>query len=119
MKAAALAAKQAQLSAPGFPKGKVAGGKVGVRFDLKGDNALVRMTGPGHLVNNPTKAHPIQPKRRQALLIPTADRPRASAQHPGTSGRKFWQKGRKLSERVAPEVYVREQVNGVLRALGG
>lgn len=42
------------------PGGKIAGRKWNVSYDVKGREipvALVRFTGPFHLVNNPTKAH--------------------------------------------------------------
>lgn len=52
-----LAAAAAKGVTPG---GKIAGRKWGVSYDLKGQvapTALVRFTGPFHLVNNPTKPH--------------------------------------------------------------
>ena len=56
-----LAAAAAKGVAPG---GKIAGRSWGVRYELKGaekPEALVRYTGPFHLVNNDTKAHVIRP----------------------------------------------------------
>lgn len=87
------------------------GARIGVRYDVKGtDNpvALVRATGPFHLVERSTKAHAITPKKRgrrvaarkKALNIPGVGA-RASAQHPGTRGKHAFAKG---VERAKPGV---------------
>lgn len=104
IEASALAAKTALLAAPGAPKflrgvGRK-GARVGVRYDVKGvgnPTALVRWFGPAHLVNNPTKAHTIAPRGRtrrrgNAMALNTPDGPRAKANHPGTRGKRFFQK---------------------------
>lgn len=96
----------------------VKGARVGVRYDIKGtDNptALVRATGPLHLVENPVKAHEIKPKRRRgktkkAVVTPAG--PRASVQHPGVkSPKRPWSKG---VDRAVP--HVRREVGGVFSA---
>jgi hypothetical protein len=91
--AAALAAKQAFIAAePGVVGHRVARGRVNVRYDIFGDKAIVKFTGPAHLALNPTKAHRIEPRSRsrrrgnkRALTI--GGDVRASANHPGTRGK--------------------------------
>lgn len=65
----AFAAKKAMLagaaSAGLSPGSKIAGARWNVRYDIKGRElpvALVRYTGPVHLVHNPTKPHYIAAK---------------------------------------------------------
>lgn len=68
----------------------VRGARVGARYDrLPGrETALVRATGPAHLIEGDTKAHVIVPrKRRGKRAVATPYGPRASVQHPGTRGR--------------------------------
>lgn len=79
------------------------GAKVGVRYDTQGPRrAVVRMTGPAHLLENPTKAHRI-PKEtvgrgsrkranKKQIYIPGVG-VRASANHRGTKGKQPWAKG--------------------------
>lgn len=87
------------------------GAKVGVRYDLRSDTeAVVRMTGPAHLLERDTKAHRIPREkvgrgRRQRtntkrIVIPNVG-VRMSAQHPGTKGKHPWEKGLRAS---IPEV---------------
>lgn len=86
--------------------------KLGARFDIKGighPTALVRYTGPAHLLNNPTGAHTINPRGRtrtaggrkrggaKALKFGQGQFA-AYARHPGTSGKGFFQ-------RAVPQVY--------------
>lgn len=103
-------AAQTQLSVAA-PRGRLNVGKkgqrVGVRYDLRSDNeAMVRMTGPAHLIERDTKAHPIpkefkgRGKRRtrnvKRLSIPGVG-VRMSAQHPGTKGKHPWEKSLRIS----------------------
>lgn len=77
------------------------GARLNIRYDLKGHGlnttALVRATGPFHLLERPTKAHTIAPRRgrrgggKRAVVTPYG--PRASVQHPGTSGKHPFEKG--------------------------
>lgn len=65
------------------------GARVGARYDRKGDVAIVRATGPAHLIESPTKPHAIEPRKRRgkkAVLTPAGPRARV-AKHPGTHGR--------------------------------
>lgn len=60
------------------------GARIGVRSAVKGTYGAVWATGPAHLLDHPTKAHSIAPRRKRALNTPSG--PRASVQHPGTRG---------------------------------
>lgn len=93
---------QAQMQAAGVENGKLRGvgkrgAKVGVRYDVLGDKALVRATGPFHLLERDTKEHRI-PKvrgaraRKRVVVIPGVG-VRAWANHPGTKGKHPWAKG--------------------------
>jgi hypothetical protein len=113
---AALAVKTsvtAQMAAAGVQNGKLRGvgkkgAKVGVRYDLLGNTALVRATGPFHLLERDTKPHRIgqqkslsglplvnasgQDIRKRYAVIPGVG-VRAWANHPGTKGKHPWEKG--------------------------
>ncbi len=121
---AALVAKTALLSAPGAPKGKVAGGRVGVRYDVKGfdkPTALVKWFGPAHLVNNDTHAHRIAPKKRRGkkAIASSSFGPFASAEHPGTRGKHFYEKGRDTAYNLVPSVLRTETKIALGRHFGG
>lgn len=93
---------QAQMASAGVQNGKLRGvgkrgAKIGVRYDALGDKALVRATGPFHLIERDTKAHPIPKKRgararKRVVVIPGVG-VRAWANHPGTHGKHPWEKG--------------------------
>ena len=98
--------------------GRQGGAKVGARFDVKGTqnpSALIRATGPLHLLDNPTKPHTIVPRGLKkgrsrasrgdfynalfgggsgfgsAKPLRTPYGPRYRVQHPGTRGKRtFW-----------------------------
>lgn len=94
------------------------GAKIGVRFDVKGTKnptALIRATGPFHLLERDTKAHDITPKKKKkALSIPGVG-PRASAHHPGSRGKHPWEKGIKRVDGKIPQVIMREQAASLRR----
>lgn len=73
------------------------GGRVGARFDvLPGGTAVVRATGPLHLLENPSKPHMIPGARRRGARKPlsTPYGPRWRVNHPGVRNpQKPWQKG--------------------------
>jgi hypothetical protein len=110
---------QTQMGGAGVQNGKLRGvgkkgAKIGVRYDLVGETALVRATGPFHLIERDTKAHR-EPKvrgsraRKRLLVIPGVG-VRASANHPGTKGKHPWAKG------VLVAVPIAERAGGI--ALG-
>jgi len=122
LNAAALAAKEAFVAAePGVVGHRVARGMVNVRYDILGDTAVVKFTGPAHLALNPTKGHPIRPRsgrrrggRRQALTI-NGD-VRAWANHPGTSGKDPGARRAKAAAAIAaPRAYARAGLTEPLR----
>lgn len=107
LNAAALAAKNRMLIQPGAPKGVMRGvgkrgARVGVRYKVLGKMASVRWYGPVHLVNNPTKAHTIQPKKRggkKAIVI--SGHPYARANRGPTRGKRFFQASKAPAQKAA------------------
>ncbi|MCA1569785.1 MAG: hypothetical protein LC798_05570 [Chloroflexi bacterium] len=73
------------------------GARVGVRFDMRGDDAVVKATGPLHLLERDTKAHTIKPKRapkgRGGGIVMPDGSVRRSARHPGTKGQHPFERG--------------------------
>jgi hypothetical protein len=113
---------QTQL-AVAAPRGRLnvgkRGARIGVRYDLRGDSeAVVRMTGPAHLIERDTKPHRIPRENRgrgrsrarnvRRLAIPGVGI-RMSVQHPGTKGKRPWEKGVRAAlpdvEKVAGRYY--------------
>lgn len=100
---------------------------IGARYDLTNDRrgVIVAVTGPAHLVNNPTRPHVIVARRprgtrsrrrgRQALTI--GGNVRASANHPGTRGKRFFEKARVVAARTLPGVYARAQLTAPLKEI--
>lgn len=93
---------RAEMATAGAANGRLRGvgkrgARIGVRDDIRGNTALVRATGPFHLLESDTKAHRI-PKQRGArakkrvVVIPGVG-VRAYAQSPGTKGKHPWAKG--------------------------
>lgn len=71
------------------------GSKWRVRYDVKGYQnpvGIIRMYGAVHLVNNDTAAHEIAPRRRKAMKFPSGGFARGPVQHPGTRGKKFFER---------------------------
>jgi hypothetical protein len=89
------ASVRVKLPASGRMRGVGASGAaVGVRsttVGLRRPTALIRATGPVHLLERDTRTHTISPRRAKALLTP--DGPRASVRHPGTRGQHPFEKG--------------------------
>lgn len=121
--------------------------KVSATYDLRGGDqdasALIRYTGPAHLVNNPTKPHLIRPRKfvgtrgsgkraqkgaaflsifgvdahsagRGGIVLPGVG-VRRFAKHPGTKGLKFAQRAAAECKQECPKVYQREGVRAPLR----
>lgn len=123
---------EASAASAGVLGAKVAGKRkaIGVRYDLKGEgqtaSAVVFYTGPAHLVNNPTQGHPIFPRRARgrrtrrrsgASVLVINGSVRAWANHPGTSGKRFFQKAKVVAEATAPRVYGEKQLTEPLRRI--
>ena len=76
------------------------GARVGARYDVRGDvnpTAIIKATGPLHLIERNTKSHPIQVRKRgkkhaRALKLSSGDF-RSSVLHPGTKGKHPFEKG--------------------------
>lgn len=123
LNAAALAAKQAFIAAePGVVGHRVARGLIRVRYDIRGNTAIVRFTGPAHLALNPTRAHRIEPRRRRrggarrALTI-NGDFA-ANADHPGTRGKDPGaRRAKAAAAKVAPKAYQRVGIHEPLRRI--
>jgi hypothetical protein len=105
---------------------------VKARYDIKGDTALVKYTGPAHLLDRPTRAHSLVSRKnrgtrrgrgsrtsgvgaRGAILVNGS--PKAFAMHPGTKGLHFFARARNKAEQTAPRVYQREGVLEPLRRI--
>lgn len=120
LNAGAMAAKiEMQKGVPTYLRGVgKKGAKIGVRYTLYGSTkAVVRWYGPAHLLNNPNRPHQIRPKKRggkKALLI--NGQPVASAQHPGTKGRHFFQNAKPRARKAAGDAYNRTVRNAVTSA---
>ena len=118
----ALLAKQiiiAEAAARGIsPTSRIAGGKWGVGYDIKGFNnpsALVRVRGPFHLVDNPTKPHTIPKARRRRtpkrLALPDGG-VRTSVQHPGTKGKKSFPAAKNKARVLVPRAMGQSIISG-------
>lgn len=93
---------EAQMAAAGVQNGKLRGvgkkgQKIGVRYDIVGKAALVRATGPFHLIERDNKDHRT-PKvrgaraRKRVVVIPGVG-VRAYANVKGSKGKHPWAKG--------------------------
>jgi hypothetical protein len=130
------------LSAPGAPH-HVAKRPVGVTVKKLGTRDVsVKWSPLARLVNDPTKPHTIERKafvgtrgrgrraRKGAALLSvfgldarnyggplaiTGVGPRASAQHPGTRGKHFAEKGKRLAVPLATETYAQKAMTEPLR----
>lgn len=88
------------------------GARVGVRYTLAGNTAVVKMTGPAQLIERDTKAHRIpratvgrgrrQRANTKVVVIPGVG-VRASAAHPGTRGKHPWEKGLRAALPAIPK----------------
>lgn len=116
---AALAVKTsvtAQMAAAGVQNGKLRGvgkkgQKIGVRYDIAGSKALVRATGPFHLIERDNKDHRTPKVRgsrskRRVVVIPGVG-VRAYANVKGSKGKHPWAKG------VAAAVPAAEKAHGL------
>jgi hypothetical protein len=71
------------------------GARLNVRYDVEGERQVkVKVTGPWPIIEENTKAHTVQPKKRKGKkAIAFNGMARASAQHPGTKGKHPFRKG--------------------------
>jgi hypothetical protein len=96
------------------------GAKVGARYVVLGNRpaALVRATGPLHLLERDTKAHQM-PKAGGARAKPyrTPYGPRRRVNHPGSKGKHPFEKGIAASIDPARRAMAAEVTAGVTRSL--
>lgn len=106
--------------------GSKRGARVGARFDVRGQEnptAVVRATGPLHLLEHDTKPHDIAPKKRRrdgkkVRALRLADGSfRAVVHHPGTRAKKPFEKGYKKAQPHTGLIFDREMQAGIGRAL--
>lgn len=105
---------------------------VKARYDISGDTALVRYTGPAHLLNNPTRPHSIVSRKNRGTRKGRGSRtsgagaqgavtvngsPKAFANHPGTKGLRFYERARNRAAQTAPRVYRTEGLVQPLRRI--
>jgi hypothetical protein len=117
---------QAELVRVGVRGGRLRGvgkkgARIGVRYDVKGTKnptALVRATGPFHLIERGTKPHTITPKKKGGAINIAGTGPRRFAKHPGTRGKHPWAKGVNRVLPLVPKVMAREQSASLNRYFG-
>ena len=133
---AAFASKQvfeASLRQSGVQGSTPISRKVRARYDVKGTQnatAIVRYTGPAHLLNNPTRPHSIVSRKNRGSRASRSARqsgvgtrgaiivngqPRAIARHPGTRGLGFFQRAKPIAAKVAPLEYRKAGLQEPLR----
>lgn len=99
--------------------------RVGAKYTVKGTtnpSAVVKATGPAQLIERDTKAHKIAPRRRRgqakARALRLADgRFAASVQHPGTRGKRPYEKGYLRSRDATGPIFDREVQAAIGKAL--
>jgi hypothetical protein len=98
------------------------GARLGARYDIQGranPTAILYYTGPVHLLNNPTSAHRIEPKSRRRggkRAITVNGNPRAGADHPGTAGKKFFERSKPQVRKAATEIVARSLSTALRRS---
>lgn len=99
------------------------GAKIGVRYDVRGaanPTALVRATGPFHLIERDTKPHTIPKRRGKSNRLRLGDRwVTGPIQHPGTRGKHPWARGTAFARSITREVYGRAHARMLRRLFGG
>jgi hypothetical protein len=109
------------------------GARVGARFDVKGTRnptALIRATGPLHLIERDTGPHSIYPKgqtfattrkgnvrrRGTSRALKIGEGYAAYAEHPGTRGKHPFQKGVAKAAPETPRIFQREVRAAIAKA---
>lgn len=125
-----------QLRSAGVPPGGRLRGvgrrgvRVGVRYDVAGfenPTAFVRMFGPAHLVESPTRPHQIpratrvgrgrRRGQRRYVVIPSVG-VRSRVMHPGTRGKYPWRIGVALAKPKLPTVQMKFYVASLRKTFG-
>jgi hypothetical protein len=100
----------------------VRGSKWRVRYDVKGyENpvGIIRMYGAVHLVNNDTSAHEIAPRRKKALAFPDGGVRGGPVHHPGTRGKKFFEKAEPVIVRQSERIITQTVRGHLARVFSG
>ena len=87
------------------------GRKWNVRYRVVGYQNVVgtlAYTGPVHLMNNDTAAHEIAPRRKKALAFPDGGVRLGPVQHPGTRGKKFFERAEPIIVRQSEQIIKQE-----------
>lgn len=111
------------------------GAKVGVRYTVRGYQnpvGIIQYTGPVHLANSGTRPHQILPRSRQttakgnrrrgsAKALSPAGNPwaAASADHPGTKGKKFAEKAEPIVIAQSKRIITQEVRSHLARTFTG
>lgn len=91
---------------------------IAVRFRrLPYPRAVVFAQGPLHLFDLPTRPHRIVAKRKKALALP--DGFAAEVSHPGTAGKRSFERGVAIGERTAAAMGAKAARKNVLKVLAG
>ena len=104
---------------------RIAGGKWGVGYDVKGFNnptALVKIRGPFQLVERDTKPHTIGPRRRGRRssgkkAVAFNGNVRRTVHHPGTHGKGIFAAAKKKAEATVPKIMAQSVIGGWRDAL--
>lgn len=120
----AQAGKAIMLANMGFTRMRGVGRKgarVGVRYTVKGGSSpsvLLGYFGPVHLANNPTSPHRIEPKsgRSGKKAIVVGGQPVANADHPGTAGKKFFERSKPQVQQTAGKILERSVQTALRRS---
>lgn len=104
------------------------GAKIGARYDVRGERnptAIIRATGPAHLIERDTEPHEIRPRRRRGRGRATQRRAlrfanggfAASAIHPGTRGKRPFEKAYLRTRGKTGAVYDAEIQRAITKAM--
>lgn len=104
------------------------GAKIGVRYDIRSDTyAEVKATGPLHILDNATKPHDIARKKpdygpgsgRGGGVRLSDGRVRRTVKHPGTKGKKTFEKGMEAGKPAALTALRNAHIDAMKRGLAG
>lgn len=118
LRLAAEAARGALAAAPGAPH-KVAGRQIAPYVKSETENFRVGWKSPAHLVNNPTKPHHLEQRDFVGPLTLPGIGFRMYADHPGTHGKHFFEAGEPEAEKVADEVFARQNRAALVKHFAG
>ncbi len=112
----------AQAAAKGVtPTSKIAKKRWSVGFNIEGFNnptALVKIRGPFHLVDRPTRSHRIGRKKGRGRALKLGDGSfRTVVDHPGTKGKGIFDASKTKARVTVPQVMSRSVLSGWRDAL--